>query len=122
MIAYAVLTALKLKIGTRPFMETRHLEHLSYYFKNIDQVESLDKLCDEGLNYPWEKYHSNLPQLIESKDERTGKCIDYLDDVSLFFLQIFFYIFIDNIHFILGSFAGLQSEFATQMANSNGSL
>ena len=105
MIAYAILTALKLKIGVRPFMEARHLEHLSYYFKNIDQVESLDKLCDEGLNYPWEKYHSNFPQLIESKDERTGKCIDYLDDVSLFFFSIFF--FTNESHFIAGPFASL---------------
>ena len=109
MIAYAILTALKLKIGVRPFMEARHLEHLSYYFKNIDQVESLDKLCDEGLNYPWEKYHSNLPQLIESKDERTGKCIDYLDDVSWFsfFFQDFVPIFLYEIYFILGTFASL---------------
>ena len=41
MIGYALLTALKLEYGFRVFMDSKDLKKLSFYFKNIDQVESL---------------------------------------------------------------------------------
>ena len=68
-------------------METRHLEHLSYYFKNIDQVESLDVLCEEELFYPWINVTDSLPKLLNGTFD-TGKCIDYLNNVRFYSILI----------------------------------
>ncbi len=81
MFGYALLMALKSEYGYRPFLEGRHLEHLSYYFDNIDQVESLDVLCDEGKYFPWRNSSKSLIAL-GSPEHKRGKCIDYLKDVS----------------------------------------
>ena len=67
--------------GFRPFLEGRHLEHLSYFFDNIDQVESLDALCDEGKHFPW-KNNSMSWSEFGSPELKEGKCIDYLKEVS----------------------------------------
>ena len=86
MLGYALLTALKLEHGFRTFMEARHLENLSFYFKNIDQVESLDVLCDEENSYPWFNFSLGVPAFTDGKHEdlKLGKTIDYLNDVRYF--------------------------------------
>jgi hypothetical protein len=81
MFGYALLLALKLEFGYRPFLEGRHLEHLSYFFDNIDQVESLNALCDEGNYFPWRNSSETLLQL-GSPEFKKGKYIDYLKEVS----------------------------------------
>ena len=59
------------------------LEHLSFYFKNIDHVESLDVLCDEENSYPWFNFTMGMPAFSngEYEDLKFGKTIDYLNDV-----------------------------------------
>ena len=67
------------------------LEHLSYYFKHIDQVESLDVLCDEENSFPWVNNTSPIPDFVSGKIltgykmplSTTGQCIDYLNNVSI---------------------------------------
>ena len=81
MFGYAFLLALKLKYGFRVFLEGRHLEHLSYFYDNIDQVESLDDLCDEGETFPW----TNSTEIwtdLGKPDLKRGQCIDYYKNVS----------------------------------------
>ena len=81
MFGYAFLLALKLKYGFRVFLEGRHLEHLSYFFDNIDQVESLDDLCDEGESFPW----VNATEIwtdLGKPDLKIGQCMDYYKNVS----------------------------------------
>ena len=73
-----MLLGLKKEYGYRVFMETRHLEHLSYYFENTDQVESLDNLCDEKDSFPWEDNNWTLPYM---EDFKIGHYIDYSKDV-----------------------------------------
>ena len=63
-------------------MEERHLEHLSYYFKHIDEVESLDKLCDEENSFPWMNVTYTLPTLALN-EYKFGQVIDYSKNVSL---------------------------------------
>ena len=90
MLGYALLTALKLEYGFRTFMEARHLENLSFYFKNIDHVESLDVLCDESNSYPWFNFSMNLISFSngEYEDLKIGKTFDYLNDVRFFSAQV----------------------------------
>ena len=81
MFGYAFLLALKLKYGFRVFLEGRHLEHLSYFYDNIDQVESLDNLCDEGDSFPW----TNSTEIwtdLGKPDLKIGQCMDYFKNVS----------------------------------------
>lgn len=81
MFGYAFLLALKLKYGFRVFLEGRHLEHLSYFYDNIDQVESLDDLCDEGNSFPW----TNSTEIwtdLGKPDLKIGQCMDYYKNVS----------------------------------------
>ena len=81
MFGYAFLLALKLKYGFRVFLEGRHLEHLSYFYENIDQVESLDDLCDEGNSFPW----TNSTEIwtdLGKPELKTGQCMDYYKNVS----------------------------------------
>ena len=87
MIGYALLTALKLEYGFRVFMESKDLKKLSYYFKNIDQVESLNRLCDEENSYPWlDSYRNqniNIYDFPYGKYENftTGKLINHMNGV-----------------------------------------
>ena len=81
MFGYAFLLALKLKYGFRVFLEGRHLEHLSYFFDNIDQVESLDDLCDEGESFPWVNATEVWTDLGKP-DLKIGQCMDYYKNVS----------------------------------------
>ena len=81
MFGYALLIALKFEHGFRPFLEGRHLEHLSYFFDKIDLVESLDVLCNEEKSFPWINSTDNLMEL-GNEELNKGKCIDYLKDVS----------------------------------------
>ena len=81
MFGYAFLLALRSKYGFRVFLEGRHLEHLSYFFENIDQVESLNNLCDEGNSFPW----TNSTEVwtdLGKPDLKIGQCIDYYKNVS----------------------------------------
>ena len=104
MIGYALLTALKLQHGFRVFMETQHLEHLSYYFKNIDKVESLDVLCEEGQFYPWMNVTDSLQILLNGTFD-TGKCIDYLNNVRfLFYFGISFFSVYEMLYFLTWQF------------------
>lgn len=82
MFAYALLLALKRKYGYRVFLEGRHLEHLSYYFQNINDVESLDVLCDEESSFPWENVTQTWHYLGQD-NVRHGHYIDYASQVSL---------------------------------------
>lgn len=81
MLGYALLTALKHEYGYRVFMEGRDLEHLSYFFKNIDELESLEVLCNETDAYPWEN-NINAVKYLGDDNLRFGRAIDYLWDVS----------------------------------------
>ena len=81
MFGYAFLFALKLKYGFRVFLEGRHLEHLSYFYDNIDQVESLDDLCDEGKSFPWVNSTEIWTDLGEP-GLKIGQCMDYYKNVS----------------------------------------
>ena len=83
MFAYATLLALKQKFGYRVFMEAYHLEHLSYFFKNISQVESLEKLCDEEKSYKWLPALEGYPD-IGNENFRVGKYLDFCNKVSNF--------------------------------------
>ena len=47
-------------------MQETDLAHLSYFFKNIDQIEPIEKLCN-GTNYPWEIFIKTMNVL--PKDE-----------------------------------------------------
>ena len=81
MFGYAFLLALKSKYGFRVFLEGRHLEHLSYFFENIDQVETLNNLCDEGNSFPW----TNSTEIwtdLGKPDLKIGQCMDYYKNVS----------------------------------------
>ena len=82
MFGYALLLSFKLNHGMRVFLENYHLEHLSYYFENIDQVESLDKLCDEK-SFPWEHTAANLIR-FEEDEFKIGKLWNYAQGVSIF--------------------------------------
>ena len=81
MFGYALLLALKLEYGYRPFLEGPHLEHLSFFFENIDQVESLESLCDEEKHFPWRNSSETLTEL-GNPEFKKGKCIDYMKEVS----------------------------------------
>ena len=74
MFGYALLIALKFEHGFRPFLEGRHLEHLSYFFDKIDLVESLDVLCNEEKTFPWINSTDNLMEL-SNEELNKGKCI-----------------------------------------------
>ena len=81
MFGYAFLLALKSKYGLRVFLEGRHLEHLSYFFENIDKVESLDNLCDEENSFPWINSTESWTD-FGKPDLKIGQCIDYFKNVS----------------------------------------
>ena len=85
MIGYSLLTALKIEYGFRVFMDAEDLKKLSYYFTNIDQVESLDKLCDQDNSFPWlDSYRNKDINIFEFPHENftIGKMIDHLNGVS----------------------------------------
>ena len=66
MWTYATLLAAKYKYGYRVFMAESDLENLSYFFKNIDQIEPIERLCN-GTNYPWYSLTETLMVLEEDK-------------------------------------------------------
>ena len=86
MFGYAFLLALKLKYGFRVFLEGRHLEHLSYFFDNIDQIESLDDLCDEEDSFPWVN-STEIWTDLGKPDLKIGQCMDYFKNVSKYVIS-----------------------------------
>ena len=66
MWTYATLLAAKYKYGYRVFMAESDLENLSYFFKNIDQIEPIERLCN-GTNYPWYSLTETLKVLQEDQ-------------------------------------------------------
>jgi hypothetical protein len=83
MLGYAIMLAMKLEFGFRTFLHGQCLEHLSYFFKHIDHVESLDSLCDEENTFPWEDYLKKPDMLAEHPKLSKGHAIDYVNDVSI---------------------------------------
>ena len=67
--------ALKYKYGYRVFMEESDLEHLSYFFKNIDQVEPIEKLCN-GTNYPWQIFTSSM-KILQTDEWKYGQFLQF---------------------------------------------
>ena len=82
MLGYALLLAMEREYGFRTFMHGQVLEHLEYFFKKVDQIESLDSLCNEEQEYPWEDYIRSPMALAQDDNLKTGHCIDYVNDVS----------------------------------------
>ena len=74
MWSYATLLAAKHKYGYRVFMEESDLENLSYFFKNIDQVEPVERLCN-GTNYPWYSLTETL-QVLKEDQFRYGRLLE----------------------------------------------
>ena len=81
MWTYATLMAFKEKQGYRVFLEERVLENLSFYFKNIDQVEPIEKLCGHE-NYPWHNLDQVL-QVLNTDEFKYGRHIKIHTTVSL---------------------------------------
>ena len=79
MWSYATLLAAKHKYGYRVFMEESDLENLSYFFKNIDQVEPIERLCN-GTNYPWysHKLGRNFSRRLDLLETLQVGCISEL--------------------------------------------
>ena len=75
MWTYATLMALKFKYGYRVFMRESDLEQLSYFFKNIDQVEPIENLCN-GTNYPWHMFTKSM-KILETDDWKYGQFLQF---------------------------------------------
>ena len=56
-------------------MEESDLEHLSYFFKNIDQVEPIEKLCN-GTNYPWHIFINSM-KILQTDEWKYGQFLQF---------------------------------------------
>lgn len=75
MLGYAMMLGLKRTLGMQTFLEPQVLSNLDHFFENIQGIPSLERICEDDLNYPWETFMMGVPQL-NTTEMRAGCALE----------------------------------------------
>ena len=80
MVGYAMMLAMKEVYKFRTLLSKHDLSELKKYFRNIDQIQPVESICEYNCN--WTASFMSPHRLAKDPKLSKGKLISYMDNVS----------------------------------------